>query len=132
MNGLIYEVSSSYYDDNGIPTRRVRRTPHISVENLMLFFEKLEIVAEVGLGLDGETTATGAEPQLMVRWSDDGGKSWENEEWVSLGAVGKYRWRVILRRLGKSRDRVFELIFTDPVPLRIIDGFVNFTVGKPS
>jgi len=60
----------------------------------------------------------------MLRWSDDGGHTWSNEHWVSIGRIGGYGQRAIWRRLGmtmKLRDRVYELSGTDPVKLVIID-----------
>ena len=63
-------------------------------------------------------------PQAMLRWSDDGGHTWSNEHWTSIGAVGEYGTRAIWRRLGmtlKLRDRVYEVSGTDPVKLDIIN-----------
>jgi hypothetical protein len=59
----------------------------------------------------------------MLRWSDDGGHTWSNEHWRSLGAIGETGQRVIWRRLGmtlKLRDRVYELSGTDPVKIAIM------------
>jgi hypothetical protein len=68
-------------------------------------------------------TVQGADPQVMLRWSDDGGHTWSNEHWKSLGRIGKYGYRTIWRRLGmtvKLRDRVYELSGTDPVKIAIM------------
>lgn len=62
-------------------------------------------------------------PQVMLRWSDDGGYTWSNEHWNSMGAIGAYGTRVIWRRLGmttKLRDRVYEISGTDPVKVSIV------------
>ena len=71
-----------------------------------------------------ETVATqGADPQVMLRWSDDGGHTWSNEHWASMGKIGQYYKRVIWRRLGmtvKLRDRVYEASGTDPVKIAIM------------
>jgi len=73
---------------------------------------------------DQETVATqGADPQVMLRWSDDGGHTWSNEHWASMGKIGQYYKRVIWRRLGmtvKLRDRVYEVSGTDPVKIAIM------------
>jgi hypothetical protein len=69
-------------------------------------------------------TTQGADPQVMLRWSDDGGHTWSNEHWTSIGRIGGYGQRAIWRRLGmtmKLRDRVYEVSGTDPVKLVIID-----------
>jgi hypothetical protein len=71
-----------------------------------------------------EAIATqGADPQVMLRWSDDGGHTWSNEHWASMGKIGQYYKRVIWRRLGmtvKLRDRVYEVSATDPVKIAIM------------
>jgi hypothetical protein len=51
----------------------------------------------------------GSDPQVMLRFSDDGGHTWSNEHWKSMGKIGRYGYRTIWRRLGatmKIRDRV--------------------------
>jgi hypothetical protein len=70
------------------------------------------------------------EPQLMLRWSDDGGHTWSNGYPAGLGETGDFKKRAIWRRLGKSRNRVYEVSCDDPVSLRIIDAFVNDPGGK--
>jgi len=62
-------------------------------------------------------------PQVMLRWSDDGGHTWSREHWLPMGAEGQYFTRVIWRRLGmttKLRDRVYEVSGTDPVKIAIM------------
>jgi hypothetical protein len=62
-------------------------------------------------------------PKVMLRWSDDGGHTWSNEHWTSIGRVGQYGYRAFWRRLGmtlKIRDRVYEVSGTDPVKIAIL------------
>ena len=68
-------------------------------------------------------TVQGVNPQAMLRWSDDGGHTWSNEHWTSLGRIGQYGRRAFWRRLGmtqKLRDRVYEVSGTDPVKIVIL------------
>jgi hypothetical protein len=80
----------------------------------------LQIDMESGVGLvDGQ----GSDPEVMLRWSDDGGHTWSNEHWSPIGKIGEYYKRVFFRRLGmtmKIRDRVYELSMTDPVKIAIM------------
>ena len=67
--------------------------------------------------------APGYNPQVMLRWSDDGGHTWSNEHWSSVGKIGAYGHRTFWRRLGmtlKLRDRVYELSGTDPNKIAIM------------
>lgn len=62
-------------------------------------------------------------PKVMLRWSDDGGHTWSNEHWTSIGRIGQYGHRAFWRRLGmtmKIRDRVYEISGTDPVKIAIM------------
>jgi hypothetical protein len=80
----------------------------------------LQLDLETGVGLN---LGQGSDPQVMLRWSDDGGHTWSNEHWVSIGKIGEFYRRAIWRRLGmtmKIRDRVYEVSGTDPVKIAII------------
>jgi hypothetical protein len=71
----------------------------------------------------GELEAFLIDPQVMLRWSDDGGHTWSNEHWRSMGKTGTYGTRVIWRRLGmtlKLRDRVYEVSGTDQTKIAIM------------
>jgi hypothetical protein len=76
----------------------------------------------------GFPTATAIDPQVMLRWSDDGGHTWSNEHWRSMGLTGQWGRRVIWRRLGmtlKLRDRVYEVSGTDQVKIAIMGAELN-------
>ena len=83
-----------------------------------------DLLTESGLDiLISAATTQGVNPQAMLRWSDDGGHTWSNEHWRSMGAIGQYGYRTIWRRLGmteKLRDRVYEVSGTDPVKIAIM------------
>ena len=69
------------------------------------------------------TAAPGYNPEVMLRWSDDGGHTWSSEHWRTMGKIGQYGYRTIWRRLGmttKLRDRVYEVSGTDPVKIAIM------------
>jgi hypothetical protein len=68
-------------------------------------------------------TVVGAEPRMMLRWSDDGGHTWTSERTTGMGRIGQYGYRALFRRLGmttKIRDRVYEISGTDPVKVAIM------------
>ena len=73
-------------------------------------------------GTDFTDAVVGATPQLIMRWSDDGGHTWSEPRQTSMGRIGRYGTRAIFRRLGmttKLRDRVYEISGTDPVKIAI-------------
>jgi hypothetical protein len=75
------------------------------------------------LGVDsgvGTTSGQGSAPTVMLRSSDDFGRTWSNERSASLGAIGKYSTDVFWTRCGSStRSWTPEISVSDPVPLRL-------------
>lgn len=120
-----------YYDDVTTPITRLRAFPHVSTEDLKrVFCSRLQIDMETGIGLP---SGQGSDPQVMLDWSNDGGHTWSDESWTSaggqVGGIGEFKKRVQWRRLGSFRDRVFRIKITDPVPVTLIDAFIDFEVG---
>jgi hypothetical protein len=119
QTGQIHQMSRAFFTDAGNPLRCVRRTPHVWAKGMRerLFFAQLQVEFTPGVGLQ---TGQGSSPQAMLRFSDDGGFTWSNEIWVSIGAAGETKNRAIWYQLGRARDRVWEVNFTDPVQRDII------------
>jgi hypothetical protein len=126
-NGKIYQVAREFYTDDGQPIRRIRRAPHITSDLQRQYFHELQIQFQPGVGL---STGQGEDPQAMLRWSNDGGSTWSNEYWTSIGKQGKYQNRAIWRRLGWSRDKVFEVSVSDPVKAVIISANLKAEAGE--
>lgn len=126
-NGKIYSLSNTVYTEDGTKIRRLRRCPHLTSDFNQVFFELLQLQFQPGVGL---TTGQGSDPQAMLRWSNDGGSTWSQEHWKSIGKMGKYQNRVIWRRLGHARDRVFEVVVTDPVKAVIVSANLKAEAGE--
>ena len=122
-NGNIYTFDLDVYADNSQPQKWLRswRALAPGQNNLKrTSHHSLQLDAETGVGL---VVGQGNQPEAMLRWSDDGGHTWSNEHWQSMGAIGQYGYRTIWRRLGmtlKLRDRVYEVSGTDPVKIAIM------------
>jgi len=134
-NGQIYQLDPNKYTDNGDSIRRLRRAPHLVADLQRQYFDEFQIQFQPGVGLTGITTpinqeVVGADPQAMLRWSNDGGSTWSNEHWSTIGKIGKYQNRIIWRRLGWSRDRIFEVVVTDPIKACIISANLKASVGE--
>jgi len=71
----------------------------------------------------------GVQPKAMLRWSNDGGSTWSNEHWVNIGEIGKYKNRAIWRRLGYARDRIFEVVVSDPIKAVIVSANLKGSLG---
>jgi len=49
------------------------------------------------------------DPKVMIRFSNDGGRTWSGEYQRSMGKTGEYTKRIIKRGCGIARQRVFEV-----------------------
>lgn len=125
--GTVYEEAVTIFTDAGdVPLRRLRRAPHMANEGKYLFYHRFQLDMETGVGL---ATGQGDDPQIMLRYSDDGGRTWSNELWTTAGAIGVYRTQAVWRMLGAGRDRVFEVSFSDPVPFRLNNAWLDVSAG---
>jgi len=102
-------------------------TPYIIYPTATLTIPATQTVVIGNATLENQTTT---QPQAMLRWSDDGGSTWSKEHWTTIGALGKYQNRAIWRRLGQARDRVFEVVVTDPVKAVIVSANLKVSGGE--
>ena len=123
QDGSIYALDLDNYTDDDRPQKWLRswRALPPGTNNLKRTAQhSLQLNLETGVGL---ASGQGDDPQVMLRWSDDGGHTWSREHWTTIGKIGEYGKRAIWRRLGmtqKLRDRVFEVSGTDPVKIAIV------------
>lgn len=122
-SGNIYTLDLNVYADNGGIQKWLRswRALPTGQNNLKRTAQhSLQLDCESGTGL---ITGQGSDPEIMLRFSDDGGHTWSNEHLSKMGKIGEYYRRVFWRRLGmtlKLRDRVYEVSMTDPVKTAIM------------
>lgn len=116
-NGNVYRLDPQFYTENGETFVSRGTSPPLWAEGETATANTLIIGMEPGVGL---TTGQGSDPQMMLRWSDDGGKTWSNEKWRSMGPKGHFKQRAKWDRMGQFRMRVYEFAISDPVK-RVID-----------
>lgn len=111
-DGRLYSPNLDSQTEDGEQIRIVIRLPSLEASRARVTMYSFEAYFESGVGLnDGQ----GSDPQIMMRYSDDGGRLWSNEMWRPLGKIGEYRNRSVWRSLGQFRQRDIELTITDPV-----------------
>jgi hypothetical protein len=121
--GSVYRMSTDLTSDvDDRPIRRLRRAPALVSENQRIQYPGFEVLLESGLGT---STGQGANPRVMMRMSNDGGKTWSPEFLGNAGAIGEYWRRVRWNRLGMGRQRVFEISVSDPIPWRLANAFLR-------
>lgn len=118
-NNNVYTFDPESYLDNDIPIVRELVTRHVLSSFNRIRIARLYLDMETGVGLQ---TGQGSNPQIMLSYSKDNGRTWSGERWQSLGRVGRYRTRVHWNRFGSTYDAVFKIRMTDPVKFVITDG----------
>lgn len=83
-------------------------------------FPALTIQMQTGIGVPDAT-----DPQVSLKWSDDGGHSWSNGQIAKAGGLGETAQRVRFPRIGSTRRnsglyRIFELSSGDVFPAALI------------
>lgn len=131
--GAIYQMAGAPWTDRGVDANgaqvqqeviRDRVAPHLWNKFQRRIYDSFELELARGVGLDG-APVVGVNPQVLLRWSNDGGKTFGPEFTLPAGLQGEYDLRVILRRLGSSRDRVFWVRCSDPVYWGIVTAMLD-------
>lgn len=119
QNGNLYNLADDWPLDNGAARKWLRSWRALpKPTDAPVTFHSLRIDMQTGMPLN--TNGPYADnPQVVLRWSDDGGHTWSQPRLGSVGALGKTAQRVKFNRLGATRrnhglDRIFELSGTDP------------------
>lgn len=123
-NGKVYELDMETYTDGGDPILRLRASQTEEIMQNRLFYNVLQIDMETGVGLE-----SGEDPQMMMRYSNDGGHTWSDYRTSTVGKIGDYGARCRFSRLGAGRNRVWEISMTDPVKFAVIGAVVEAEPG---
>jgi hypothetical protein len=120
--GVIYRMEPGLYSDAGTDIRRVRTAPHLAEENVLIVHHRLQIEID---DMPGNHTA------VTVDWSNNGGSTWSSAHTASTSSAlpNKLR-RLIWRRLGVARDRVYRVTFTQQYPLSVINAYLELSPGN--
>jgi len=125
--GKIGYLSNTTYTEYGNVMQGISVSPPIHSDRKRVFMPRFELDVESGVGL---TTGQGSSPQIMLDWSDDGGRSYSTRQlWQSIGAMGANRTRVRWRRLGQARNRIMRLTISDPVRRTIMAAHADIYTG---
>lgn len=116
-DGRLYEIDGTVYKDGESPMLREVTSRHVFKDLNRMTVWEVALDAETGVGL---TEGQGSDPKVMLQISKDGGHTFGNELWSTLGKIGEYLSRVVWRRLGRGRDFVFRFRVSDPVKVVVL------------
>lgn len=126
-SGKIGRLANDTYTEFGNTTQLLATSPPIHSDRKRVFIPKLEMDIEAGVGL---TSGQGVNPQVMLRISRDGGRTYgAAQRWRSMGKKGQTYRRMRWPKLGNAREWVFEVTISDPVRRKIIAANADVNVG---
>jgi len=124
----IGELSSFAYSDVGVSHQRMEWTyQSVYAEQQRAFHDRLEMVFEAGVGL---ITGQGSDPEVTLEYSDNGGQTFKALPSKKLGQIGEYENRSVWWALGSARQRVYRASISDPVPVTLMDTFIEVRGGR--
>ena len=125
-NGWIYVLDENTHTDNLQPMQRVWTTANVfdNSQRRLMFHDELEVEVEAGVGTDDID-----DPQIVMQYSDDNGKTWSHELWESIGKVGEFENRARWFGLGESRNRIYRFTVTENVKLEVVGVYLGASMG---
>jgi hypothetical protein len=121
-HGKVYLLDQGAFTDDGEPIVREFVSRHNKGGD---FIRIAQLWLEMESGV-GAVSGQGADPQVMLQISRDGGHTWSQELWRSFGALGEYGKRAVWNRLGRARDWLFRVRVTDPVKTVFVAGWASY------
>lgn len=115
-DGYVYTMSPSVTNYDGDPMVCERTSPNDAIP---LRQEKQYPMFVLDCTTGESTTG---EHQVELSWSNDGGATFGNPVMRSLGNIGQRFQRLIWRRLGRARDRIWRIRFSGDAPFSIVSG----------
>ena len=119
-DGNIYTVNRDAYNDNGVRIEKKRRTQVIHQNRKEFICWRYELEFNSG-------QITG-DPDVLFRYSWDGGNTFSDWRQVRLGDIGEFTARVIFYELGDGVELITEYLVSDDTPLTLIGGYADIEV----
>lgn len=128
LSPRIVKLSSNTYTEwDGRLIKRTRSGPILWDDQKTVRHNAFVLDLSTGVGLI--QTGVGFNPQVMMRYSDDAGYTWSNEEWEPMGLRGDYTARVKFNRLGVATKRIYEVNITEPCKVVLVGASIDIGTG---
>lgn len=129
--GNVWQMDQSFgMEIDGTGIRKLRRTPALTKELARQPVDRFQLLCDTGITTQPDPTLPGGDPQLMLRCSGDGGRTFGNTRTAGFGRIGEFRRKVYWSQLGAPANLAFEVTCSDPVPLRIAGAWLNPTEAE--
>jgi hypothetical protein len=128
FSGQIGFLDQNTFTEYGNTMRSIMTSPTIHDDRKLLGIPVFELDVESGTGT---TTGQGSNPQIMLDWSNDGGRTFKpQQQWMTLGALGAYVTRARWLGLGGHRSWVFRAMISDPIKQTVIRAHAEVMKGE--
>lgn len=125
-SGKIFKEDTTVSTDDG-NVRVLKRTSSV-FHNELKYISVYNIELDINSGF-GTTTGQGVDPVMMFKCSMDGGNTFEPEELIKLGSLGKYDERVPINNIGTARNWVISFTITDPIDIILMQAVAHGSFG---
>lgn len=120
--GVIYELKDNLYTENGAVIKREVIGTTLFKNFARMTMSRFIVCMETGVGI---ATGQGQNPQIMGKFSIDGGKTFSNELWQPIGAEGSYWTEIFWTQIGQGRSFIAKLNYSEPTKFVIVGCFVE-------
>ena len=121
--GIIYEIDPDVYKENEAVIKREIIGTTMFKNFARMSLNKFVVMMDTGVGI---ATGQGINPQLVGRFSDNGGKTYTDELWQPIGAEGSFLTEVFWTKIGgKARSFIAKLNYSEPTKFHIVGAFVE-------
>lgn len=123
--GNVYELDKSTYQNNSQTMVRERTFRPFSGEGIGLPRETIQMrlirfLVETGVGVDDDN------PQMMVDISLNGGRTFTNERWLSLGEEGDYQRFVEYHSNKRFKDLVVRVRYSENTRFSLLTSSIDW------
>lgn len=125
LSGKLFELDVDTQDYDGSPRICTIQTPYVHAEGQSVRLGPLEIKINGGAG-----TIAVPDPQMIIEYSKDGGRTFSNEIFRDMGSRGIFRKPIKVNRLGRGEDVLIRLTVSDPVKFQLIQMWMGAKLGK--
>lgn len=120
-DGAVYAFDTGKYTDDTAsesdrPLVRQLTSQHLFMNDQMQTLREMQFDMQEGCGIVGAAGASGVDPQITLEISRDKGNTYSPPLTAQVGKLAAYATRVIFRRLGRFRDGVLRLTYSEPTP----------------
>jgi len=129
-NGKLYTMAASELSEAGNTLDWLVQFPPVLAHPHGLTFDALYINMVTGVGLN-TTDAANLNPEIMIDWSDDGGRTWSEQRLNEVGRLGETQTTVeefALGSLERANARTFRARMTADVQKGLFGATANVEV----